>query len=195
MTSDLNPYAPPVDTQSLAAMQEDWAAGQVWRLGNLMVIGNEAELRPRCFLTGEDTDTSMEIKTSWLPGWVYLLILFGIFPYFVVAPFLRRDIRIKVPLSDRYIQSYRKQVRFTTLAGLLFIVGWVLFAAINEFGPQMTIRPIVLLVFAYAVAWWFVRIPPVRLNIVRADRHVLVLSDLPSNCLEGLPQFERAASK
>lgn len=189
MTEQMNPYAPPVGELYSPAMEEDWVAGRVWRLGDLMVIGAGAELRPRCFVTGEDTDTSLEITMSWHPGWVYILLLFGIFPYFIAVPFVRRDIRIKVPLAARLLKAYRAEVKSVTRIGLIALVLCVTGVSWFTSASHVALRSIIFLLLAYAVVWWFIRIPPVRLNIVRADRHVLVLRKLPQRCLDGLATF------
>lgn len=188
MTEESNPYAPPVGELYSVEMEENWVAGRVWRLGDLMVIGNGAELRPRCFVTGEETDASLEINVIWHPGWVYILLFFGIFPYFIVVPFVRRNLRIKVPLSAKLLKAYRAEVKSVTRIGLIALVVSVLGASFFVSSPYMALQPITYMAIAFAVVCWFVRIPPVRLNIVRADNQVVLLSKLPPKCLEGLPQ-------
>lgn len=194
MTDESNPYAPPAGALYLAETDETWVTGRVWRLGDLMVIGNGAELRPRCFVTGEETDASLEINMNWHPGWVYILLLCGIFPYFIAVPFVRRNIRVKVPLAARLLKAYRREVKSVTYFGLIFLAVSALGVSIFMSSSLMAIRPVIFMAIAYAVVWWFVRIPPVRLDIVRADHQVLLLRKLPQQCLDGLPQYPGASA-
>ncbi|MCC7334477.1 MAG: hypothetical protein IT422_05255 [Pirellulaceae bacterium] len=188
MAVDLNPYAPPPDSESLQLDQEQWLSDRVWRDGNLMVIGRGAELRPRCLVTGIDTDCSADVWSYWQPRWVYLLLLLWCIPYFVIAPFVRRYLRLKVPIAPVLLAKRQRQstrARFIAVyaaVGLAFLYQWN--GAGVWFLPLLSALG---LVFFVAVA--FARAPLVGLQIERIDDETLTLRNLPKRCLEGLPDW------
>ncbi len=188
MTEDLNPYAPPPDHESLQLEQNQWLSNRVWRDGNLMVIGRGAELRPRCFVTGIDTDCSVEVWSFWQPKWVYLLILLWCVPYFMIAPFLRRYLRMKIPIAPLLLEKRQHQSTWARFIAVLAAVGLAFLLQWNGDGVWFfSLLCAVGLIFFLGVA--FARAPMVGLQIERMDDETLTLRNLPSRCLEGLPAW------
>ncbi|MEO8269777.1 MAG: hypothetical protein ABI557_08655 [Aureliella sp.] len=185
-----NPYAPPSSSESLQAVKEHWLSDRVWRDGDRMVIGRGAELRPRCFVTGVDTDCSAEVWSYWQPRWVYALLLLWGLPYFAIAPFVRHYLRLKVPLAPDLLTKRQRQstrARFIavySVCGLAFLFQW------REAGVWfLPLLCALVLVFFIGIA--FARAPLVGLQIERIDSETLVLRNLPKRCLEGLPTWPK----
>jgi len=70
-------------------------------MARVTITRQEAErglLPPVCALTGQPTD---DVKTKifrWQPGWISVLIVFGLLPYLVVALILRKTMTVQLPL-------------------------------------------------------------------------------------------------
>lgn len=188
MNDELNPYAPPPDSDSLQAIPEVWLSEHVWRDGRLLVIGRGAELRPRCFVTGADTNSSVVVRSYWQPRWVYLLLLLYIVPYFILAPFFRHYLQLKVPIDANLLAQRRRQ---STRAGYMAAYGFVGFCLLLQWeSAGVWLFPLLCtcsMVFFIGIA--FARAPLVGLQIERLDDEILVLRNLPRRCLEGLPEW------
>ena len=120
----MNPYAPPA---SVSEPLEVFEPGLIYRQGDILVIGAGAELPRRCFITGNDTETSVWIKQFWQPAWTYLLILPGVFPYLIVSPIVGKYARLKVPIDPRILRQHSSMFR-NALKLLVFSIATIVFA-------------------------------------------------------------------
>lgn len=186
MIDERNPYAPPPGSESLQPVPEPWLSNRVWRDGDLLVVGRGAELRPRCFVTGVDTDYSTVIRTYWQPRWVYLLILMWGIPYLLIAPFYRRYLHLKIPVDrDLLVNRQRQSRRGRFMAGYATLALAILLPNFEVAG--IWFLPVLCglsLILVIGIA--FARAPLVGLQIERIDDQTLVLRNLPKRCLEGL---------
>jgi hypothetical protein len=110
-----------------------------------------------CAKTGLHADGFTTIRFSNLPGWTFILLLFGIWPFLIAAYFATRRIDGLVPMSDlalRRANAYRWTYRiFFTLALVLLAIG--LFAEHPTLAWLGIITALVTLVFVTG-GWLFV---------------------------------------
>src|SRR5262249_28232384 len=77
---------------------------------------------------------------SWHPGWVYILLFFGLLPFIIVALIMTRRMTVRVPLCEAHKNHWFG--RFLILSGsflALFAGGIALFMASlepNRVGPR-----------------------------------------------------------
>jgi hypothetical protein len=87
-------------------------------------------LPPVCAKTGEPTDGYTKIRFSSAPGWTWILLLFGIFPFLIAQYFATVHVEGIVPMSDvaqrRVTVFNRLFIGLVALGAIVFVVGWVL---------------------------------------------------------------------
>jgi hypothetical protein len=79
----------------------------------------EGRLPPICAKTGEAADGSVPIEFSSTPGWTWILLLFGIFPFFIARAFSTVRVVGLVPMSD--VAQRRKRAFDWASAGFLLL--------------------------------------------------------------------------
>ena len=186
---NVNPYAPPVDYAVPKAKPDKWEDGKIFRDGNKLIIYDGAALPKRCFVTGEDTNTSVRIKQIWQPDWVTWLLLLGLIPYFLVSPFAHRVIHLRVPVGSEVLAKHR---RYFGIGILLIVFAGALFAlfTLSSFSTNL------ILVFAamFGVAgYMFASREPVRLSVVAFNGPMLVLENVHPRCLLAVPDWATLA--
>lgn len=102
-------------------------------------------------------DGFTKLRVSNLPGWTWILLLFGIWPFLIAAYFATRRIDALVPMSGLALRRVRV---FTGTYGVLFTLAVVLFF-IGLFGEHPTlvwlgiITALLTLLFI-SIGWLFV---------------------------------------
>lgn len=188
--SEGNPFAPPTTDVELSS-DEDYRDGLVMRQGLDMVIFNGAALPPRCFVTGRDTSESMMIHDSWHPRWLRGLVLFGVFPYFLVAPFLSTRVALRVPLSKKLLSYHLNVVRRGTRLIAIATVCFGAWLSFNLIAFTQVLLPLLFLsIIVGTVGFFMASRQPVGLNIVSLNSECLRLRNVHPACLKGLPELE-----
>jgi hypothetical protein len=110
-----------------------------------------------CAKTGMRADGFTTVRVSNLPGWTWILLLFGIWPFLIAAYFATRRIDALVPMSGLALRRVRA---FTATYAILFTLAVVLFF-IGLFGDHPTliwlgvISALLTLLFI-SIGWLFV---------------------------------------
>lgn len=76
-----------------------------------------------CAKTGEPATGFSTVRISHLPGWTWILLLFGIWPFLIAWFFATRRIDAKIPMSDLALRRVRT---YTTTYVVVFTVAVVL---------------------------------------------------------------------
>lgn len=119
MSTSENPYAPPVTVYPFA---EDYAAKSqgLWRKGTILVMHKRAPLPARCVKSNEPTKGQLKRTLYWHHPAIYLLLLFNLLIYVIVALVLRKSAIIHIGLSDEW---FRKRHRAILIGWLSVLVG------------------------------------------------------------------------
>jgi hypothetical protein len=68
----------------------------------------EAGNLPRvCAKTGETADALLDVEFTSTPGWTWILLLFGIFPFLIARYFATDRVVGRVPMSDGALRTAR----------------------------------------------------------------------------------------
>ncbi len=184
MPDDVNPFAPPLAELALKHVPSvDEAMGKVWRWGDRMVIGNNAELEPICFVTGQPAVHGISMVHYWQPKWVYLSLLPGLLPYIVVSPMFCRTIRLKVPVSG---VAYQRHNNVVNRGMIVFAVALIL-AFLSIFLQSSPFFAAACLVGVPSI--FMTSRPLVKLSVVKVTDHVLILRNVNAACLAPLPEW------
>lgn len=129
MSTDFNPYAPPA-AQLLPAGPRFLNEDGLWREGNLLVMQKGAELPDRCLRCNAPAPGKRLKRTlSWHPGGWYLLVLFNLIIYLVVALCVRHTAKVAAP----FCEMHRAKRRRAIAAGWIGSLGGI---ALAIFGGQ-----------------------------------------------------------
>jgi hypothetical protein len=110
-----------------------------------------------CAKTGLPAEGFTSVRFSKLPGWTWILLLFGIWPFLIAWYFATRRINGLVPMSDLALRRVRA---FTLTYAIFFTLAVVVFL-IGAFGEHPTlvwlgiITALLTLVFI-SIGWLFV---------------------------------------
>ncbi len=118
--SDFNPYAAPK-----SEIVEQKREG-LWRDGLLLVIGKGTELPDRCLRCNEPAHGYRLKRTfSWhKPAW-YLLVLFNLIIYIIVAMCVRWTAKVSAPFCPRHRSMRRRAIALGwlgSLAGISLVI-------------------------------------------------------------------------
>ncbi len=116
-----NPYAPP--TTDVAHSADLRPTGQAWRENDTLVIGRDAILGERCFVTGVTTVRHITFSLQHTPPWVYLLVLLCVIPYLIARGLTVKSAELTVPIAPRVYARHRKLVHLGMLLCLAAFVG------------------------------------------------------------------------
>ena len=125
--SDFNPYAAP-KSEIMEQAHHLAEEGGLWRDGPLLVIRKGTELPDRCLkCNGPAEGYRLKRTLSWhRPAW-YLLVLFNLIIYVIVALCVRWTAKVAAPLCPRHRSKRRRAIAvgwLGSLAGIgLMVVG------------------------------------------------------------------------
>lgn len=110
-----------------------------------------------CAKTGRHADGWASIEFTSTPGWVWILLLFGIFPFLIANHFATVRIVGHVPMSASALQRAR-WFRWTywsgfLLAGILLLVGLMSGYDVAPVGLGVFLGALVLLVVGQPFFW------------------------------------------
>ncbi|HKH45729.1 MAG TPA: hypothetical protein VKM72_13790 [Thermoanaerobaculia bacterium] len=126
-----NPYAPPrSDLQSAPEAPPPgqlFAAGGVWRTGDLLVMQKGTTLPNRCLQCNQPASVQYPKKMYWHQPWLYLLLfLGGPLVYIIGSLVTRKKADVVLPLCDAHSD---KRKRAATISTLMMISGLLLMFA------------------------------------------------------------------
>lgn len=127
--TEFNPYQAPATRVDPIVDAEDQL---VWRDGNKLVIPAGGRFPHRCVMCNAPSVGPLwRCKVYWHPAWVYLLLIFWVFPYFLVAYFIRQKAELQLPLCKVHQTRYRLS-RWILWGGLLISNGLSLVLIISQ---------------------------------------------------------------
>lgn len=189
LSTDLlpNPYAPPVSSRPSSEAQFD--DGLAWRKGRAMLLKSGAALPARCFTSGQPACHTYELNYQLKPVWLYLALIAGVIPYFLLAPFATKKVRLQVPLAKAIYESHRKLVRRGLV--LMFISCGLSIAGIVGLGWSGSLSLLMPLGIILGLTGLFLASrSPVSLSIAKFNEDVLILFGVHPRCLAELPEAE-----
>src|SRR5436853_2277724 len=115
----------------------------------------EGHLPSVCAKTGRPADGFTTLEFASAPGWTWILLLFGIFPFLYAQHFASRRFYARIPVSDlalRRIYAFKWTYRiFSVAAAFLLAIGWLLSEA---HGPTLLLIGVITL--GVTLAFWAV---------------------------------------
>ena len=124
--AEFNPYEAPKSEVAPRPAHADGDWG-VWRAGPLLVMLKDAELPDRCVKCNAPAEgRRLRRNLSWHPPAWYLLLLFNILIYVIVALIIRKTARIEVGLCADHRSRRRRAIAvgwISSLAGLGLIIA------------------------------------------------------------------------
>jgi hypothetical protein len=109
---------------------------------------------------------------SWHPGWVYILLFFGLLPFIIVAVIMTKRMTVRVPLCEAHKNHWLG--RFLILSGsflTLFAGGIALFMASlepNRVGPRNDISGLICVGFVLGLVVWLILAAILSATAIRA---------------------------
>jgi len=131
--SDANPYAAPETDGLIGPLVAQPDNGErLWRDGGLLVMEKTASLPDRCVVCNEPASgRSLRRKLFWhAPGW-YLLVLFNLIVYAIVAIAIRKKADIHIGLCELHRARRRTWMAVAWLLVLAAVILPVLLAMIS----------------------------------------------------------------
>lgn len=114
-------------------------------------------LPPVCAKTGTYADGWATIEFRSTPGWVWILLLFGIFPFLIADYFAKVRVVGHIPMSSDALRRARwfrwSSWAFFALAGLLLIVGLVTGSAAFAVGLGVLLGTLLYVVVGTPFFW------------------------------------------
>lgn len=140
MADDFNPYAPPPIVAELAAFPTTSAKTEgLWRDGNTLVVYKGAKLPPRCVKTNQPTASYLERKLTWVPSWVYWLLLLNVLLCAIVALVLQKKAVLHIGLTEERLAGRRRLIMISWVIALVgmvsFFTGIAALASEGSFAP------------------------------------------------------------
>lgn len=116
-SDDFNPYAAPAADLAPAATGEVHGAG---RAGNdLILTRTDSELPDRCMKCNAPAGGyRLKKKLSWHPSGYYILLVFNVLIYLVVALIVRKTAKVRFPLCPKHRSRRRWAIALGWLLGL-----------------------------------------------------------------------------
>src|ERR1700724_2657414 len=96
-------------------------------LVRLTIREAEEDLTPVCMVCGKEATEFFRKPMSWSPSWVWILILFGLVPFLIVALITTKRAVLLAPLCSAHKDHWRKRTTWLVLS-FLGLVGLVVAA-------------------------------------------------------------------
>ena len=91
-----------------------------------------ADLPRICAKTGRPADRVVVTRFEYLPGWTYLLLFAGIFPFLIAAFFARKQVEGSLPISDAALDRYHAHRPYRYVGLALTAAGFALTIAMQQ---------------------------------------------------------------
>ena len=195
LDDEFNPYAAPkakVSTVSHAAPERG-----VWRVGDDLIMSKDGEFPDRCIRCNAPAEGwRLKKKISWHPSGYYLLILFNLIIYAIVAVIVRHSAKVQFPLCA----DHRRRRRWAIALGWLLVLGSfpvMIGAAVLSSGlkpPQDDvvnfggiILGLVMMLVGLICGFYYSRV----VSITKIDKRYVWLSKVDPAFLASLPRYGR----
>jgi len=140
-------------------------------------------------VTGEPAPYAHPISQIWQPKWAYLLLLFALFPYFLLSPFIHRRLEITLPFGQTVYRKHRRWVNgglLLMLVGASLVVVFIL-SALGQWLTDASAITLVAGVISFLVGLQLTSSSPVRLNIFKIEGDLVIVQDAHPNYLALFP--------
>jgi hypothetical protein len=182
MGNDSNPYAAPRTDVNAAAGVAGASERPYWRSGPLLVVRSGASLPPRCVkCNGLVLEPLKRSRFYWHHQAWFVLILFNIILYAVVALFVRKHADVSFGLCAEH-KARRRAALLRGLAGIGVSIALVVIAVMLG---EASLVPITLLVFLGSIVYMVVKAR--SLLPVRIDRFAAQFKGCGEDFLASLP--------
>lgn len=84
-----------------------------------------------CVVSGAPADRRVSMTFRWTPDWTWILLLFGIFPFFIAQYFATQTIPAVLPVASDRLRRYRTQRR-QVFVGVIVAVVLVIASVVSE---------------------------------------------------------------
>ena len=120
------------------------------------------ELPPICIDCGQRSSNNARFETTlyWYPTWIWVGILFGVFPAVLLYFAARRPLHIRYCLCEQHVRWRRAQKRVAYAAWVIFVALMVA-CVTTRMNPPLLVAAVVMLVVAavlYMMAWLPLRV-------------------------------------
>ena len=159
---------------------------EIWRMGDQLVMHKFSNLPDRCVKTNEPANGKRLIKKlSWHPRVFYLLILFGVITYVLIALCIQQKAIIEIVVSEKVLKKRRNAM----VGAWILCVGAILllFTDMNLLLPYWFLL-INIIVFFSGVIWAVIAVPVVRAARIRGD--YIWLKGVNKNYLADFPDWK-----
>jgi len=138
-----NPYEAPQSAFADTSTESDDRHGP-WRVGPELVTLRDARLPGRCVKCNAPGETRLQKTYYWHSGGWYLLILFNLVIYAIVAMIVRKKCRLEASLCAQHARRRSRLIgsAFACLAG--FVVALAVGIG-NDWGPAFVLAGVALL--------------------------------------------------
>ena len=133
--TERNPYAPSKATLKASAPTGGVTAN-VWSDGKWLVMDVDAKLPARCVRCNAPAGALMKQQTLyWHHPAIYLLLLFWVVIYFVVALIVRKSLKLEVGLCDEHRRARRNSLTIGFVGLLGSVPAAILLSKLGLPGP------------------------------------------------------------
>lgn len=126
-----NPFAPPRSVDPFYSDPSGSSSG-IYRKGNVLVVHKQAQLPARCVKSNEPTSLRLKRKLSWHHPAIFLVILFNLLIYVVIALLVRKTAVLHIGLAERFHQRRRRNMLIAWAIALTGIVMFVVGLAYSD---------------------------------------------------------------
>lgn len=115
-----------------------------------------------CVLTGQPAQRYQRVTFTYVPGWTWVLLLFGIIPCLIARWFTAEKIPTALPISERARRDYRRR-RDLTMATVVAGIALVIVGGASQV-PGIALAGLGLLLLAalamLVLGLWFIAVEP-----------------------------------
>ena len=151
-TNEENPYAVSSNFPMGTSPNADYR-NAIYQSNGLLVMHKQAVLPNRCIKSNEPTEERLKRSLNWHHPAFYLLILFNLIVYAIVALIIRKSAVIQIPLSATFKKRRIRNMMIAWLSVLSGIVCLVLGLALAD--SRTTQTPAVFLIILFPVLLLF----------------------------------------
>lgn len=134
-------------------------------------------LPPCCMVCGAPAGSSVRAPLSWVPGWSYLALLCGFWPFVIVYLIVRRAMTLNAPVCPRHRNHFLLR-RWFLPAGVLATLAWLVSPLAvqpdaNPFPPTWAWGGAAVVFAGTIVATVWLRLTGVRVLVITRDEITL----------------------
>jgi predicted lysophospholipase L1 biosynthesis ABC-type transport system permease subunit len=89
-------------------------------------------LPPLCVKTGLPAEVGVAKTFVWVPGWTWILILFGIFPFLIARYFAARRVTLELPATAQ-VDKMRRNAGMATILVCALAIALLVYSSWQQF--------------------------------------------------------------